>query len=115
MLAAVASLVDSDDGWPTTLRDIGEVVDIGSTNGVREVVLALERMGLVERRSMQAGVRPSPAGRRLLAASSDHSAGRPTSGPQGPPGSSAAASAAITAGVSPGSSADATARASRRP
>ena len=38
-----------DDGWPPTLREIGEAMGIKSTNGVNDHLKALERKGFIQR------------------------------------------------------------------
>ena len=40
-------------GFPPTLREIGEVMGIRSTNGVNDHILALERKGYVRREDMK--------------------------------------------------------------
>lgn len=37
-----------EHGWPPTVRELGAVLDIKSTNGVQDHLRALKRKGLIE-------------------------------------------------------------------
>ena len=55
--------------YPPTLREIGEYMGIGSTNGVNDHLCALEMKGAVERdRRVARGIRLTPLGRGILEA-----------------------------------------------
>lgn len=53
VLECIAAAV-ARDGWPPTLREIGDELGIRSTNGVNDHLRALERKGYVARRSGRA-------------------------------------------------------------
>ena len=55
------------NGWPPTLREIGSYLGIGSTNGVTDHLLALEKKGYLERvpGKSRAIRMPTPKGRPL--------------------------------------------------
>jgi repressor LexA len=59
------------DGYPPTLREIGNFMGIRSTNGVNDHLRALERKGYLTRKDMKSRtLRPTPAVERLLKSSS---------------------------------------------
>src|SRR5512143_2159043 len=56
-----------EEGYPPTIREIGEALDIRSTNGVNDHLKALERKGYVERDPVKSrAVVPTPAAREAL-------------------------------------------------
>jgi repressor LexA len=57
----------SSDGYPPTLREIGNFMGIRSTNGVNDHLRALERKGYLTRKDMKSRtLRPTPAVERML-------------------------------------------------
>ena len=59
------------DGYPPTLREIGNFMGIRSTNGVNDHLRALERKGYLTRKDMKSRtLRPTAAVERLLKSSS---------------------------------------------
>ena len=57
----------SADGYPPTLREIGNFMGIRSTNGVNDHLRALERKGYLTRKDMKSRtLRPTPAVERML-------------------------------------------------
>ena len=55
------------DGYPPTLREIGNFMGIRSTNGVNDHLRALERKGYLTRKDMKSRtLRPTPAVDRML-------------------------------------------------
>jgi len=65
-----------DQGYPPTIREIGEALDIRSTNGVNDHLKALERKGFLTRDPVKSrAVIPTDRARELLT-------GRPGSGAQ---------------------------------
>jgi repressor LexA len=53
-----------ENGMPPTLRELGELCGIASTNGVRDHLLALKKRGLVRQHRGRAwlAVQPEPQG-----------------------------------------------------
>jgi repressor LexA len=61
-------------GYPPTIREIGEALDIRSTNGVNDHLKALERKGFLTRDPVKSrALIPTPRGREALGG--DHGAG----------------------------------------
>ena len=61
-----------DNGYPPTLREIGNVMGIRSTNGVNDHLRALERKGFLTREDMKSRtLRPTPLAVAALGAASD--------------------------------------------
>jgi repressor LexA len=61
-----------DNGYPPTLREIGNVMGIRSTNGVNDHLRALERKGFLTREDMKSRtLRPTPLAVAALAAAND--------------------------------------------
>jgi repressor LexA len=59
------------DGYPPTLREIGNFMGIRSTNGVNDHLRALERKGYLTRKDMKSRtLRPTPAVEKMLKSSS---------------------------------------------
>jgi repressor LexA len=66
VLEFIQSTIDSD-GYPPTLREIGNFMGIRSTNGVNDHLRALERKGYLTRKDMKSRtLRPTRAVERLL-------------------------------------------------
>jgi len=66
VLEFIQSTIDQD-GYPPTLREIGNFMGIRSTNGVNDHLRALERKGYLTRKDMKSRtLRPTPAVERLL-------------------------------------------------
>lgn len=56
-----------DNGYPPTIREIGEALDIRSTNGVNDHLKALERKGYLTRDPVKSrALIPTPAAREVL-------------------------------------------------
>lgn len=55
-----------NDGWPPTIRELGERLGIGSTNGVNDHLRALERHGWLVRGGVARGLRITEGGARWL-------------------------------------------------
>jgi repressor LexA len=57
-----------DQGYPPTIREIGEALEIRSTNGVNDHLKALERKGYLTRDPVKSrALIPTPKGREALA------------------------------------------------
>lgn len=66
VLEFIQNTIDTD-GYPPTLREIGNFMGIRSTNGVNDHLRALERKGYLTRKDMKSRtLRPTPAVERLL-------------------------------------------------
>src|SRR3954454_18393328 len=66
VLEFIQTTIDTD-GYPPTLREIGNFMGIRSTNGVNDHLRALERKGYLTRKDMKSRtLRPTPAVERLL-------------------------------------------------
>jgi repressor LexA len=66
VLRFIARQID-DAGYPPTIREIGEALDIRSTNGVNDHLKALERKGYLSRDPAKSrALIPTPAGRGAL-------------------------------------------------
>ena len=66
VLEFIQSTIDTD-GYPPTLREIGNFMGIRSTNGVNDHLRALERKGYLTRKDMKSRtLRPTRAVERLL-------------------------------------------------
>jgi repressor LexA len=70
VLRFIARQID-DAGYPPTIREIGEALDIRSTNGVNDHLKALERKGYLTRDPVKSrALIPTDAARSVLGASS---------------------------------------------
>jgi repressor LexA len=70
VLRFIARQID-DAGYPPTIREIGEALDIRSTNGVNDHLKALERKGYLSRDPVKSrALIPTDAARTVLGASS---------------------------------------------
>ena len=66
VLEFIQTTIDTD-GYPPTLREIGNFMGIRSTNGVNDHLRALERKGYLTRKDMKSRtLRPTRAVERLL-------------------------------------------------
>ena len=69
VLRFIARQID-DAGYPPTIREIGEALDIRSTNGVNDHLKALERKGYLSRDPVKSrALIPTDAARTVLGAS----------------------------------------------
>lgn len=59
VLKAIFDFMEKE-GYPPTIRDIGEKLNIGSLRGVTVHLDTLERRGLIERNSISRGIRILP-------------------------------------------------------
>src|SRR5512134_254910 len=58
-----------DAGYPPTIREIGEALDIRSTNGVNDHLKALEKKGFLARDPVKSrALIPTPAAKEVLGA-----------------------------------------------
>ena len=63
-----------DNGYPPTIREIGEALDIRSTNGVNDHLKALERKGFLTRDPVKSrALIPTPQAREALGGGARHS------------------------------------------
>ncbi len=68
VLRFIASEIE-DRGYPPTIREIGEALDIASTNGVNDHLKALERKGYLQRDPVKSrALIPTPQARQVLGA-----------------------------------------------
>ena len=66
VLRFIASEIEAR-GYPPTIREIGEALDIASTNGVNDHLKALEKKGYLQRDPVKSrALIPTPAGREAL-------------------------------------------------
>ncbi len=73
VLEFIQTTIDTD-GYPPTLREIGNFMGIRSTNGVNDHLRALERKGYLTRKDMKSRtLRPTRAVERLLKGTATHS------------------------------------------
>lgn len=54
------------NGWPPTIRELGRLLGIGSTNGVNDHLKALERRGWLVRGGVARGLRITDGGAQWL-------------------------------------------------
>lgn len=77
VLEFIQTTIDTD-GYPPTLREIGNFMGIRSTNGVNDHLRALERKGYLTRKDMKSRtLRPTRAVERLLRSNSLNSNAEP--------------------------------------
>jgi repressor LexA len=68
VLRCIARQIE-ENGYPPTIREIGEALDIRSTNGVNDHLKALEKKGFLSRDPVKSrAVIPTPAAREVLGA-----------------------------------------------